>query len=72
MTWHRDVSEIGFHEEQRVRVTEDVLLESGHVLRAGVAATVFPVVDDALGIEWHDGEGAHAMAISPTKVEPLP
>ena len=58
--------------DQWVRVREDVLLESGHVLRAGVAARVFSVVEDAVGIEWHDAAGDHAMAISSEKVEPLP
>lgn len=56
----------------RVRVREDVELESGEVLRAGTVAKVFAETEEAFGIEWVDPPPSvvmHSMAIAKHKVE---
>jgi hypothetical protein len=49
-------------------VRRDVQLESGSVLKAGTTVRIWGREGDCLGIEWHDADGLHSMAIHSSKV----
>lgn len=54
----------------RRRVARDIQLDSGGVLARGTEVAVFTEVEDAVGIQWSDRDGSHAMAVAAADLEP--